>query len=117
MVDIKDFQEIMGEDLSGVTFVRDYLQLQFNPPLILKAYTPVTVHCGDRTACFGEPIFPNLLIGQLNKVVCGVEMRPDEAIKIMFKDGSTIPVSLRPEHYVGPEAINLFRRNGEMIVA
>jgi hypothetical protein len=31
-----DFAELIGEDLSGVTFVRDYLQLQFNPPPILK---------------------------------------------------------------------------------
>jgi hypothetical protein len=116
MVDTKDFQELVGEDLSGVTFVRDYLQLQFNPPPMLNAYTPVTVRCANQTACFGDTSFPNLILGQLNKFVRGVEMRPEEALEITFDDGSTVSVSLRREHYVGAEAINLFRKNREMIV-
>ena len=112
----EDFRELLGEDLSGVTFVRDYLQLQFNPPPMLNAYTPVTVRCGEDTATFGEKTFPNLLLAQLNKLVRNVEFLPDEALDIIFEDGSSISVSLRPADYVGPEAINLFCKNKEMIV-
>jgi hypothetical protein len=112
----KHFHELIGEDLSGVTFVRDYLQLQFNPPLILNAYTPVTVHCGDEVATFGEEPFPNLLLAQLNKFVGNVEFVPDEVLMIIFDDRSKISVSLRPADYVGPEAINLFCKNGEIVV-
>ena len=64
-----DFSELVGEDLSGVTFVGDYLQLQFNPPPLLNAYTPVTVRSGAHTATFGEAAFANLLIAQIGKVV------------------------------------------------
>jgi hypothetical protein len=39
----EDFKDFVGEDLSGVTFVRDYLQLQFNPPPMINAYTPVQI--------------------------------------------------------------------------
>jgi hypothetical protein len=117
-VDVRteDFQELVGEDLSGVTFVRHYLQLQFNPPPLLNAYTPVTVLCGDQRATIGEDTFPNLLLGQLDKFVRGVQMRPEIALEIAFDDGSLISISLRPEHYVGAEAVNLHRKNREMIV-
>ena len=64
----------------------------------------------------GEKTFPNLLLAQLNKLVRNVEFLPDEALDIIFEDGSSISVSLRPADYVGPEAINLFCKNKEMIV-
>jgi hypothetical protein len=105
-------KEFVGEDLSGVTFVRDYLQLQFNPPLALNAYTPVTVRSGDRSSTFGEDAFPGLLLGQLNKLVRDVEMRLEEALIITFSDGSTIAVSLRPDHYVCAEAVHFFLKDG-----
>ncbi len=110
------FQQLLvGEELSGVTFVRDYLQLQFNAPL-LNAYTPVTVQRGDHRAVFGETVFANLLIGQIGKVVRSAGLRADEALDITFDDNSKILISLRPEDYVVPEAIMLSGRNGECIV-
>jgi hypothetical protein len=33
-------KQIVGEQLSGVTFLTHYLQLQFNPPPTINAYTP-----------------------------------------------------------------------------
>ncbi len=110
------FQELIGEDLSGVTFVRDYLQLQFNPPMMLNAYTPVTVRCGEDSATSGERQSPNLLLAQLNKYVRVVEVTPDEALVIIFADGSRIAVSLRLADYDGPEALNFFRKNNEIVV-
>src|SRR5688572_6417823 len=111
-----EFQELIGEDLSGVSFVRDYVQLQFNPPPMINAYTPVTVRCKDQQAEYGESVFANMLLGQINKIVREVVLSPAEALTITFDDGSAISISLRPEHYVGPEALNLFRKNGEVIV-
>ncbi len=113
---VEGFDDLVGEDLSGVTFVRDYLQLQFNPAPTLNAYTPVTVRCGDDVATFGEDDFPNLLLAQLNKFVQAVELIPDKALVLTFDDGSRISVSLRPEDHVGPEAIYFCRREGDMIV-
>ncbi len=112
----EDFGELIGEDLSGVTFVRDYLQLQFNPPPSLNAYTPVTVHCGQEVATFGDASFPNLLIGQLNKFVRRVDLVPDVALTLIFDDGSSISISLLPADYVGAEAVNLFCKNNKWVV-
>ncbi len=110
------FHELIGEDLSGITFVRDYLQLQFNPPMMLNAYTPVTVRCGEGSATSGEKRFPNLLLAQLNKYVRAVEFTPEEALAIIFDDGSRIAVSLRLADYDGPEALNFFGKNNEIVV-
>ena len=109
-------EELVGEDLSGVTFVRDYLQFEFNPPPTLNAYTPVTIRVGDRMAKFGDESFANLAIGQINKVVRSATIEPKVALRIVFEDSSAIEISLRDEDYVGPEAINFFSRNGTIVV-
>ena len=110
------FQELVGEKLSGVTFIHDYLQLLFNPPPSLNAYTPVTVRCGVKMATFGEPEFPNLLVAQLGKLVRNVAFVPNEALNIEFNDGCSISVSVRPSDYVGPKANNYFGRDNSIVV-
>lgn len=110
------FNQIVGEDLSGVTFVRDYLQLQFNPPPLLNIYTPTTIHADQSTASYGEPAFANLIIGQINKVVAAVSVDEGECLEIQFEDGSRVVISLRPGHYSGPEAVNLFCKDNRVVV-
>ena len=112
----RDFFSLVGQDLSGVTFVRDYLQLHFNPPPLLNALTPVTVRSGEGSAVFGEPAFANLILKQIGKLVASVDFRAEESLDLQFEDGSLIAISLRQEHYVGPEAINLFLPDNSMIV-
>jgi hypothetical protein len=107
---------LVGEDLSGVTFVRDYVQLQFNPPPILNVYTPISVRIGARRTRSGEEFFANMLIGQINKYVQSVELRSDEALDINFDDNSQISISLRSQDYRGPEAVTLFRRDQSIVV-
>jgi len=101
------FAELIGKDLAGVIFIRDYVQLQVDSGFVLSALTPVTVRCGGTSATLGEAAFANLLIGQIGKIVGGVDLRSKEALTIRFEDGSTIAVSLRLDDYRGPEAILL----------
>ena len=107
---------LLGEELSGVTFVRDYLQLQFNPGPILHALTPVKVTTTAASATFGESPFANLLIGQIKKVICAVEFHESVELRLLFEDQSTISISLKPSDYPGPEAINLHLANGTCVV-
>jgi hypothetical protein len=46
--EIELYQQLVGEQLSGVTFVMNYLQLQFNAPL-MNVLTPLSVSCGGKT--------------------------------------------------------------------
>jgi hypothetical protein len=94
-----------------VTFVRDYVQLQFNPPPCLNAYNAVSVLSGGKKVRQGQEAFANALIAQISKVVYGVEMIPSEALVIRFQDGSEISVSLHPADYRGPEGALLLGRD------
>jgi hypothetical protein len=58
------WHQLVGEDLSGIVFVRDYLQLQFNPPAQVSVYSRrVVVSSDGRSAAFGEDAFANLASG------------------------------------------------------
>src|SRR6267143_433397 len=110
MAESKDLQwlwdQLVGEDLSGIVFVRDYLQLQFNPPPQINAYsTRVVVSSNGRSAAFGEEAFANLAIGLIGRFVREVRVDAQQSFCILFTDGAEIIISLRPEHYQGPEAV------------
>src|SRR5688572_7963747 len=95
------FEQLIGEELSGVTFVRDYLQLQFNPPPIVNVMTPVSLDAGGYRVTTGEKAFANALLAQIGKVINQVLFRADEFLKLGFSDGSSLSISLKPEGYVG----------------
>jgi hypothetical protein len=97
------FEELRGEQLSAVTFVRDYLQLWFDGPGV-NVTSPLTVRTPVSTITSCEPGFRDLLCGQIAKIVVRVERRSGEALVIGFEDGSEMSISLRKEEYRAAEA-------------
>jgi hypothetical protein len=62
------WDQLVGEDLSGVVFVRDYLQLQLNPPPQVNVYSAcVVVSANGATAKFGEEPFANLILSHRSR--------------------------------------------------
>jgi hypothetical protein len=114
--EIEHSKQIVGEQLSGVTFVMDYLQLQFNPPPTINAYTPVTVTCDGSTCVSGDDQFRNRLCGQITKIVKSVVVKEEEAFIITFEDASVISISLLSSDYVGPEALEFIGRDNVWVV-
>ena len=106
----KLLDQLLSEDLSGVTFVRDYLQLQFNPPPTINVYSQTKVESRAGTAQFGDPAFANLLIAQIGKHVSAVS-DADETLTITFEDGSRILVQFRNGTFEGPEAFEFWGRD------
>lgn len=96
--------QLVGEQLSAVTFVQDYLQLWFDGPG-LNITNPLTVSSEDGQIASWEEGFRDLLCGQIAKIVSSVVWTEGEAIEIVFTDKSSLSVSLRPDDYRGPEAI------------
>jgi hypothetical protein len=105
----KLLEQLLTEDLSGVTFVRDYLQLQFNPPPTINVYSRCTVECSGDVADFGDPAFANLLIAQVGKHVAAVSDDSD-VFTITFEDGSRIRVPFSDAAFEGPEAFEFLGR-------
>ncbi len=108
-------QQIVGEQLSAVTFVQDYLQFQFDGP-ILNALTVVTVATPQGRATSGEDQFRNLLCSCIAKRVGRVEVREHEALCIQLADGSSVALSLRDDDYRCAEAVTFRGRNNELLV-
>jgi len=109
-------EQVVGRRLSAVTFVLDYIQLQFDPPPILNALTPVRVVCGGRSARFGDELFRNLICEQIPKTIKSVSLVDEQSLRLILDDDSEIAISLRREDYRGPEAVVLYGTNHVCVV-
>ena len=107
--------QIVGEQLSAVTFVQDYLQLQFDGPT-LNALTVVAVATPTGSARSGDDQFRNLLCSCITKKVLGVEITEHEALQIRLADGFSVSVSLRDEDYRCAEAVSFHGTKNELVV-
>ena len=95
----KSLQMLIGEQLSAVTFVQDYLQLHFDGPRLTVFSHPV-VMLGDQTFHWGKPGFRDALCNSIAKKVVEARVAYGESISIRFADGSTIKISLKDEDYL-----------------
>jgi hypothetical protein len=86
---------IVGEPLTAVSFVMDYLTFQFNQP-ILTVLSPVTLTVGDRLLPDSDPNFAQALRSQIGKVVTEARVRIGHEILIVFGDNSRLSASLKP---------------------
>lgn len=107
------FEKLIGEELSAVVFVRDYLQLEFNPPPRLNVMTPMIVESEGRRITQAEDSFANTIIAQIGKFVASVRYSQDTFLSLDFSDGSSIIISLKPDDYVGAEAVLIFCKDHE----
>jgi hypothetical protein len=110
------FETLVGEELSGVTFVRDYIQLQFNPPPILNIYNPVTVRVAHGALVQGHSDFANALIARIGTHVAQVNLVPDRSLELVLSDGCVVSISLLPTDFTGPEAAYLSLADGSAAV-
>lgn len=106
----------MGEDLSAVSFIRDYVRFEFNPPPTIDALTRTVVTRPSGSAALGDPAFANLAISLIGQVVTAVVVQEGKSFDIRFADGSSIIISLRPEDYVCAEAVLFHGPNWQLVV-
>jgi hypothetical protein len=103
---MKLLEQLSGRRLHAVTFILDYVQFQFDPPLTINAFTRVSVRPNDGTRRgYDDNELRNLLCAQISKVVGLVIIRDSKSFDLTFDGGSGISISLRPEDYIGPEAV------------
>jgi hypothetical protein len=97
---------LRGRELSSVEFVRDYIQLRFDGP-VLTAYTLPTITAGEKVIVSGAPGYRDSLCARIGTSVRDVSIQEGEAITLRFEDGVEVQISLRPESYTGAEAAML----------
>jgi hypothetical protein len=95
--------KLVGNELSSVTFVRDYVQLAFDGPS-MHAYTTPSVACGSEVLSLGQPGYRDVLCKEIG---CRVERTEvdNQRLSIVFENGVAVSISLRDEDYRGPEAL------------
>lgn len=95
------WDQLVGEELSRIVFVREYLQLQFNPPPQLNVYSSHVVASAEgRSAKFGEEAFADLALGLIGRFLR--EVRVDEQSSSLLKQ-----IQLEENT---PARLQLFRR-------
>ena len=96
---------IIGEELVGVEFVQDYLQLRFAAPLF-TLYAWPHVLFPDFSVAYGEPEYRNALCAQIGGKVVAASLEEGDALTIEFENGTVFGLSLREEDVDGPESGN-----------
>jgi hypothetical protein len=105
---------LVGSRLSGVAFVMDYVQCDFDTAK-LTAYTVPSVKVDERAWSRTDAGWRDALCERIGIAVRRV-VRSDEQLSIDFEDNSTIVVSLRDCDYVGPEAFMLSSADHPIVV-
>ena len=98
-----DLSPIDGQELASVTFVQDYLQLDFNGP-VLTLYIWPEVFRPEGSYGFGEPGYRDMLCDEISGTVSAASYEDAIALEIGFESGVIFRVSLRDADYLGPEA-------------
>jgi hypothetical protein len=94
---------LAGQELNAVVFIKDYVQLQFDDSG-LTAVTNPAVTTGVNVYGFGSSGYRDALCERIGRTVTKAHLAEEEEIRIDFDDGTAICISLKPEHYIGPEA-------------
>lgn len=108
-------ERIVGEQLSAVVFVQDYLQLQFDGPCLTLLTWPIVKTGGGRFE-YGMPKYRDVLCECIAKIVTQAQIKESEEISIQFDNGSALLISLRPEHNSSAETAILTNNPEEIWV-
>jgi hypothetical protein len=106
-----ELEAIVGQELSAVEFVQDYVQLRFDGPLV-SFYEWPDVFREEGSYAFGEPEYRNILCAVIGESVAAASVEEGEAIEIEFENGVTVRASLRPEDITGPEGGSISYADG-----
>ena len=106
-----ELEAIVGQELSAVEFVQDYVQLRFDGPVVSFFEWP-DVFREEGSYAFGEPEYRNVLCGVIGESVSAASVEEGEAIEIEFENGVTVRASLRLEDISGPEGGSISYTDG-----
>ena len=104
---------LIGNQLVSVTFVMDYIQLRFDGPQI-SAYTLPSVVIDRKRTSANQEAFKDKLCSFISQKVNNVYLVEGAVLTITFENGNLIEVSLKPEDYIGPEAVMFWSDDKEV---
>lgn len=107
---------IVGEQLSAVTFVMDYVQLSFDGNLLTAITRPVVVADGVSVG-WGQSGYRDALCERITRIVRATMIIENEELCVEFDDNSIVMVSLRRKDLRGVSAeAATFQHGGQLWV-
>jgi hypothetical protein len=103
VVSDQEFGFLVGLELSGVSFVRDYVEFVFDGP-VLRVMSEPEVHLVDRSGTFPNPPFRDLACELIGSTITSVNADVD-GLTIAFERGATIRVPFGSVE-AGPEVVH-----------
>ena len=111
------FDELIGEQLSSVTFVQDYVQIDFDGNGFTLFVWP-TVFSNGEILKFRDIEYRNELCGQIAKTLKNVTFADKKLLELTFSDDSKISVPLNQDNpeITGPEILTYKNNRQEWVV-
>ena len=99
---------VIGDELAGVWFVMDYLQLQFQSRMATFYSWPMVRSGGDHLE-FGQPGYRDFLCSLIGQRVVDADVYLDEGVVLSFSEGELVvaPEQIRSGRH--PEVIEIDR--------
>jgi hypothetical protein len=94
MDEIESPAHLAGEVLSAVCFVHDYIEFDFDGP-VLRALTPVTVTVAGQRWTSPQPGYRDALCSIIGATVSTVELQEGIEIAVRFGTEAELRISLR----------------------
>ena len=98
-------ESLVGEQLSSVAFVQDYVELHFDGPVIRALTNPIVIS-NDARICFPAPGSRDALCQFIGREVVKVELQEQVSLTCHFQGGGSIIVPLDHNSYRSPEAMH-----------
>jgi hypothetical protein len=113
---ISPLQTIVGEYMSSVTFVMDYLQLGFSD-YRFNMYSWPTVTVQSRTLSQRDEAYKNAICALIGETLSAVDEYLDKGLVLQFKNGSSITLFLRVgRDFPGPEVAEFHGPNTTFLI-
>lgn len=98
--DVRKIEDLIGLELSAVAFVRDFVEFQFDGPVLRSLVPPVLV-AGDVRHDFPHAGSRDALCELIGRTVNGAQELPDRLV-VSFAGGALIEI-MRYSDHAGPE--------------
>ena len=101
--ELPNLSSLVGKQLSSVIFVADYVQFDFNGP-VLSAFSPPLVEAQGVRCRFPGQGSRDALCCLIQQFVATAGAQDNRSIDVTFDSGARLSISLVPGAYDGPEA-------------
>jgi hypothetical protein len=102
---IRNIQDLVGEEISAIAFVRDYVEIHCDGPIVRCLSNPsITFH--GTTFRFPEPGSRDALCQAIGSTIGAVTLNETSALELVTTDDWRITIRLDLNSRRGPEAMH-----------